>query len=285
MLSVMQISQLKKDIDDFTLGPIELVIEPGTITALVGNNGSGKSTLMKIMMQLVKPNHGEIYLYEEKMTPTNESWKSLVGYQSQTAVGYAPFTGQALRDMIAPLYPTWDEQLFNDVVSELNIALNKKFSKLSPGAQQKLSFALTIARNTPLLILDEPTAHLDIPSKKRIVDRLVHWMENGERSIIIASHQVEDIKKLADYLFVLHHGKMIGHFEKGELSERYARFWLTEPINEQNIPHIISYEDMAIVSDDADRTEAYLTERQIEYMSREQIDLEEIITFLLTKNY
>src|SRR5690625_4293504 len=224
----MQINQLKKKIDDFILGPISLTIEPGTITALVGNNGTGKSTLMKLMKNIVKQDQGEIYLFDEKITPTTDQLKSFVSYQPQSPIGYAPFTGKSLKEMIAPLYPTWDEQLFNDVINELDISVNKKFSKLSPGAQQKLSFALTIARNTPLLILDEPTAHLDIPSKKIIVDRLVNWMETGEHSIIIASHQVEDIKKLADYLCVLHHGEMIGHFEKSELSEQYGRFWLAE---------------------------------------------------------
>lgn len=282
-MTVIQTLQLKKQIDGFKLGPIELAIEPGTITALVGNNGSGKSTLMKLMMNLVKSDQGEIYLFDEEVSPANERWKATVGYQPQTPVGYAPFTGKALKQMIAPLYPTWDHQLFSDVVTKLNIPLNKPFNKLSPGAQQKLSFALTIARNTPLLILDEPTAHLDIPSKKQIIDCLVQWMEDGEHSIIIASHQVEDIKKLADYLVVLHNGKMIGHYEKGDLSERFARFWLKEPLAHQNIPHIIAHDELTIVSNHAAATEAYLNEQQIEYINHEQIDLEEIITFLLTK--
>lgn len=282
-LTILKVSQLIKQIDDFTLGPINLNIEPGTITALVGNNGSGKSTLMKIIMNLVKQDEGCIYFYNEKITPAKEEWKQFVGYQSQTAVGYGPFTGKALKNMIAPLYPTWDEQLFKNTVTNLNISLNKKFNKLSQGAQQKLAFALTIARNTPLLILDEPTAHLDIPSKKKIVDILIDWMEQGEHSILIASHQVEDIKKLADYLCIVHDGNMIGHFEKGELIERYARFWLTEPLEEQNVPHIIAYDALSIVSKDAEQTEAYLKQQQIEYISREHIDLEEIITFLLTE--
>jgi len=285
VLTVIRTLQLEKQIDDFKLGPIELTIEPGTITALVGNNGSGKSTLMKLMMNLVKSDHGKIYLFDQEIAPANEKWKTNVGYQPQATVGYAPFTGETLKQMIAPLYPTWDQQLFNDVVTELNISLKKPFNKLSPGAQQKLSFALTIARNTPLLILDEPTAHLDIPSKKLIIDRLVQWMEGGERSIIIASHQVEDIKKLADYLVILHHGQMIGHYEKGNLSEQYARFWLKEPLTNHDIPHIIARDDLTIVSNQAAATEAYLNEHRIEYINHEQIDLEEIITFLLTNKH
>jgi len=283
-LSVIHIKKLEKKIDDFILGPLDLTVEPGTITALVGNNGSGKSTLMKLMMNLVKQDQGDIYLFDEEITPANDQWKSSVSYQSQSPVGYAPFTGNALKEMIAPLYSTWDEQLFTDVIHELDAPLNKRFSKLSPGAQQKLSFALTIARNTPLLIFYEPTAHLDIPSKKIMVDRLVNWMERGEHSIIIASHQVEDIKKLADYLCVLHHGEMIGHFEKGELTEQYGRFWLADP-PKQNIPYVITYDGSTIISNNVHETEAYLQNHKIEYISREQIDLEEIITILLSTKY
>src|SRR5690625_1852010 len=239
---------------------------------------------MKLMMNLVKSDHGKIYLFDQEIAPANEKWKTNVGYQPQATVGYAPFTGEKLKQMIAPLYPTWDHQLFNEVVTELNIFLKKPFNKLSPGAQQKLSFALTIARNTPLLILDEPTAHLDIPSKKIIVDRLVNWMETGEHSIIIASHQVEDIKKLADYLCVLHHGEMIGHFEKGELSEQYERFWLAEQPKE-NIPYVISSYGSTITSNNVNETEIYLKNCQIEYISREHLDLDEIITFLLSTKH
>lgn len=282
-MSLIHISQLEKKIDDFHLGPIHLTIERGTITALVGNNGSGKSTLLKLIMNLAKADMGNIRVNDILISGEDESWKQYIAYQPQTTIGYDPFTGKALKDLIANWYPQWDDKFFNRVIDMLHVPLNKPFGKLSPGAQQKLSFALTIARNSPILILDEPTAHIDIPSKKVMTDLLVEWMEDGEKAILIASHQVEDIKKLADYLFVLHDGDMIGYFEKGELTEGYVRYWINQTLPYGNIPGAVTHDEQMIVSNDPERTEQYLTTNDIEWINRETVDLEDIITLLLTK--
>lgn len=282
-MSIIKGTNLTKQIGNFHLGPINFSVAPGTITALIGNNGSGKSTLMKIMMNLVKPDTGEILIDQMSVDSAKETWKQFVGYQAQSPVGYGPFTGEALQQMIGPLYPNWDDHLFLDIVDELQIDLKQTFGKSSPGAQQKLAFALTIARQTPLLILDEPTAHLDIPAKKVIIDRLVEAMDQGERSIIISSHQVYDIKKLADYLFIIHNGRQIGHYEKGALTEKYVRYWLEDPIDAKSIPGVIATDHLSITSENSYETEKYLLARDISWISREQLDLDEIITILLSK--
>src|SRR5690554_2339721 len=93
-------NDVKKTIDDFHLGPIDLTIEPGTITALVGNNGSGKSTILKLMMHLAKPDHGSIHICDTSAGGKDESWKSNISYQPQTVVGWNAFTGKTLRNFI-----------------------------------------------------------------------------------------------------------------------------------------------------------------------------------------
>src|SRR5699024_2691825 len=96
---------------------------------------------------------------------------------------------------------------------------DRRYSKLSQGVQQKLTLALTIARGTKLLILDEPMTFLDIPSKKYFTDLFVEWLEDshGDRSIILTSHHAEDIQKLADYIYLLRSGEPLGFYEKDEL--------------------------------------------------------------------
>ena len=170
MKPFVEITQVKKKIDNFHLGPINLTIEPGTITSLVGNNGSGKSTLMKLMMNLANTDSGSINLFNQNVSGDEEQWKSFVSYQSQKMIGWDAFTGENLKYFIAPLYEHWDEQLFQRIVEHFAIPLNQRFSKLSQGSQQKLTLALTIPRNTPLLLLDEPTAYLDIPAKTHLMD-------------------------------------------------------------------------------------------------------------------
>lgn len=282
MQPLIEIINIHKQIDDFKLGPIHLVIEPGTITALVGNNGSGKSTLLKSIMNLVKADHGEINVLGQSVNGADENWKSLIAYQPQKMIGYDFFTGEALKSLVEKFYPLWDDALFMKVIQQLDVDLTKKYGKLSQGSQQKLNFALTIARNARLLILDEPTAHLDIPSKKILIDLLVDWMEVEERAIIIASHQVEDIRKLSDFLFVLHDGNMLGNFEMEELTETYKRFWLSHTIQVDKVPGEIARNNHELISNHPELTEQYFKANNVKWHDRASLELDEIITLLLT---
>ncbi|MUK88711.1 ATP-binding cassette domain-containing protein [Ornithinibacillus sp. L9] len=285
MQSLLNITHLQKKIDDFQLGPINLTIESGTITALVGNNGSGKSTLLKMIMNLVKPDQGNIKLLDQFVHGPGEDWKQSVAYQPQTIIGWDAFNGKQLKELISPLYPNWSEELFENMVHLFDIPLNKKFSKLSQGMQQKLNLALTIPRNAPLLILDEPTSFMDIPSKKLLIDVLVDWMDQGEHAILIASHQVEDIKKLSDYLFVLHDGEMIGNYEKEALTESYKRFWLKDTVlPSSKIPGEIVRYNQQLISNQPDVTQQFLQEQGIQWTDHSAVELEEIISLLLTPN-
>src|SRR5690625_210803 len=284
MESIVEITQFRKTLDDFNLGPINLMIEPGTITALVGNNGSGKSTLIKSMMGLVKSNQGTIKIFDRFVHQQDESWKKEVAYQPQTTIGSDAFTGKALRDLVSRFYPNWDDELFVKIVQLLDINLNKRYGKLSQGSQQKLNFALTIARNAPLLILDEPTAHIDLLSKKIIIDLLVDWMEeDDQRAIIISSHQIEDIRKLSDYIYVLNNGHSVGHFENESLTESYQRYFLHDTLPETKIPGEISRESHSFISNHPEETEHFLKKNGVEWSSQTNLELEEIMTILLMK--
>ncbi len=285
MKNLVEITQLQKKIDDFQLGPIDFTIKPGTITALVGNNGSGKSTFIKLIMNLAKSNVGTIKVFDQIVGDQDESWKKEVAYQPQTTIGSDAFTGEALRDLVSRFYPNWDEALFRKIIQLLDVDLKKRYGKLSQGSQQKLNFALTIARNACLLILDEPTAHIDILSKKIIIDLLVDWMEEDEdRAIIIASHQIEDIRKLSDYIYVLNNGQPVGHFEKVALTESYWRYFLNDALSETMIPGEVSREHRSLISNQPEETEHFLDKSGIEWSHRTALELEEIMTILLTKD-
>ncbi|MBP1970976.1 ABC-2 type transport system ATP-binding protein [Virgibacillus natechei] len=285
MDSFVEINELQKQIDDFHLGPINVTVEPGTITALVGNNGSGKSSLLKLMMNLAKPDTGNTTIFGKKVSSENESWKSHVSYQPQTVIGWNAYTGKTLKNLISALYPNWDEVAFNHMVDLFDIPLNKQFGKLSQGVQQKLSLALTIPRNTPLLLLDEPTSFMDIPSKKHLTDILVDWMDQGDRAIIMASHQSADMMKLADYLSVIRSGEWIGNFEKEALTETFKRYWVSNSLPAAHIPGEVSRGDQQIISNQPEATENYFLENNLEWANRTALDLEDIITLLLQRKH
>jgi len=282
MKELVHITHLEKTIGTLSIGPIDLDIEPGTITALIGNNGSGKSTLLKMIMNLAKADKGNIKIMNKWVNGEDESWKQHVAYMPQKQIGFSPYNGKTLKKLISGLYPNWDETLFERLVTDFEIPLNKKYESLSPGVQQKLNLALTIPRNVPLMILDEPTNFMDIPSKNLLLDVLVEWMETGDRSLLFASHQAEDIQKLADYLIIVKDGVQKGTFEKEELLERYRTYWLEEmPNPADSIPGTVKLTDGELVTDNPELTERALGELGISWHRRTALKLEEIITLLM----
>lgn len=280
MPSWIEIKDISKKIDDFQLGPVSLSIEPGTITALVGNNGSGKSTLLKIIMNMANADSGEIWVLGKPVDGQDESWKRHVTFQPQNAIGWNAYTGEDLKRLIAPLYSKWDDKLFERMIQLFDIPLNKRFGKMSPGMQQKLSLSLALPRSTDILILDEPTASLDIPSKNLFTELLVEWMEQEDRAVILTTHQADDLRKLADYLFLLQDGNPAGHYEKDELATAYRRYWLGE-MPEVAVPGELARSGNELVSENPDVTEQYLLEQGISVIDNKALELEEIIGLLL----
>lgn len=276
----IEIKDVTKKIDEFQLGPVNLEIEPGTITALVGNNGSGKSTLLKLMMNLANLNGGAIRVLGKPVDGNDESWKRQVTFQPQKQVGWNAYTGQELKELIAPLYTKWDDKLFDRMIKLFDLSLDKRFGKLSPGMQQKLSLSLALPRSTSILILDEPTASLDIPSKALFMDLLVDWMEQEDRAVVLTTHQPEDLRKLADYLFLMQDGQAVGHFEKDKLAAGYRRYWLNE-LPAEAVPGELSRSGSELVSGNPDATEQFLLAQGIEVIDHKSLELEEIISLLL----
>ncbi|MGD7021401.1 ATP-binding cassette domain-containing protein [Rossellomorea vietnamensis] len=278
----LTIQNIEKSIDEFQLNIPELTIEEGTITAVVGTNGAGKSTLFKMMMNLVKQDNGEIKVFGQPVSGEDDSWKRYIAYQAQTMIGCDPFTGEQLRTLMAEIYPSWDEALFRRFCEKLNIPLNKKVQKLSPGVKTKLNLALNFGKNTPLMILDEPTAAMDIPSRNFFIQFLLELMENGDRTILIASHQADDIKKLADYLVFINSGRVSKLLEKDSLASSYRLFWLKEEPPVSKIPGEIkrTYKKV-ILSNQPQSTMTYLSQNNLVIVDEQIPELEDIIQEIL----
>lgn len=280
----IEINRLMKRIDNFQLGPIDLSFEPGTITVVVGNNGAGKSTLLKLLMHLASIDKGVIHVLGKDINGHDEEWKKKIAYLPQTQLGSDSFTGHQLKELVSKWYPSWDQSIFNRIVKMFNIPLTKKYGKLSQGVQQKLNLALTLARDTDILILDEPTAHMDIPSKQMLMDLFVEWMERGEKLMIISSHQAEDIRKLADYLVIIQEGQLIGKFEKEELTSQYKRYWMEDPLPNGILPgEIERRNERILVSNSSEETEVFFANHHLSWLEAESLEIEEIITYMLTK--
>ncbi|MBM7578586.1 ATP-binding cassette domain-containing protein [Jeotgalibacillus terrae] len=278
----LTIRNIEKSIDEFHLNIQDLTFEEGTISAIVGTNGAGKSTFFKMLMNLVKQDNGEIEVFGHSVRGEDDAWKQQIAYQAQTMIGCDAFTGEQLRNLMAEVYPSWDESLFRRFSEKLNIPLNKKVQKLSPGVKTKLNLALNFGKNTPILMLDEPTAAMDIPSRNYFIQFLLELMERGDRTVLIASHQADDIKKLADYLVFINKGSVTRLLEKDSLVSSYRLFWLKEEPQVSRIPGEIkrTYKKV-ILSNHPEATMAYLSKNGLVIVDEQVPELEDIIQEIL----
>jgi len=190
------------------LRELDLLIEAGKITAIIGHNGSGKTTLIKCLLGLDKPTSGKILIDGFHL---NGDWayRDRIGYMPQMARFPENLTAKEVISMIKDLRGSTDcqeDELVN--FFHLNGELNKPIRTLSGGTRQKVSAIIAFMFNPELLILDEPTAGLDPISSSLLKDRLLQEKQAG-KTIIITSHIMSDLEELADNIIYLLDGKIL----------------------------------------------------------------------------
>ncbi|WP_349408684.1 ABC transporter ATP-binding protein [Pseudalkalibacillus sp. SCS-8] len=191
---------------------VELMIPRGARVGFVGPNGAGKSTLMKMIATLVKPTGGEILVGGQSVTRKKKQIRKRIGYVPQDIALHPTLT---VRDNLlfwAGMAPgsVPDERILKllDMVG-LREQLNKRVDKLSGGMQRKLNIIVALLHDPELLIMDEPTVGIDIPSKTDIVSFLKAL--GPDKTILFSSHDLQEIEMLCHYILVLEDG-ILRHF-------------------------------------------------------------------------
>jgi ABC-2 type transport system ATP-binding protein len=285
---VISLRDVRKSYPPFELGPIDLDIGPGCVVAIVGPNGSGKSTLMGMLMNLIQPTSGEIALFGGTYPEDEVAIKQKVGYAPERISGYEDLSPKYLHALVSHFYPGWDQSLYEDLLADVAMEPNKKFAKLSAGTQQRIIFALALATGTELLILDEPTTGLDHFARQRVIGDISYFLADERhrgRTVVFATHHMEEVKLIANYVVFLVGGKLLGHFETDALLEGWKVFWL-DRAPEGDIPGMIELESgdpARIVSDSPRQTEEALRARNIRIFHSEALDLEEILSHLIRR--
>ena len=226
---------------------LNLELKTGRIYGLLGKNGSGKTTLMKQMAGLLYPQEGEISLNGEN--PKNRSPKFLSSYFMLPEEFETPgVTLKSFLKITAPFYPFFNEDDFHKYLSEFQLDVDRKLSSLSFGQKKKVMLSFGLATHTPVLLSDEPTNGLDIPSKS-IFRKIMASAVSNDRLFIISTHQVRDIEGIIDAIVILEKGKIIFNQELETVSDKLSFKTLTSLENEDVLyaeKHLNTYD--AIVS-------------------------------------
>ena len=173
----------------------------GYIYGLLGPNGAGKTTLMKLMCGMAKGKAGSVAINNENPSKRTPQVLSSIYYLPEHPVATIDKIKTFAREF-GWFYPTFNYAEFEQLIKEMRIDIEAKFSTLSTGESKKAFIAFALALNTPYLLLDEPTNGLDITSKGEFRQIISRYM-NDERCIIIATHQIKEIAKLLDHIVIL----------------------------------------------------------------------------------
>ena len=268
----------------FRLGPMDLQIEAGYVVALVGPNGSGKSTLFRLLMHLERPDEGEVRLFGERYPQDEVGIKRRVGYVPELSVGHDDMTAEELGAFVSRWYPTWNGERYGDLVRRFEIDPGRRFDKLSKGMQRRLAFAVAVACEPELLLLDEPTVGVDPFARRTMMEEIVCDVEAGDRTVVFATHNVDEVRRVADYVAFLHGGRFLGFHEKDALLERWKALWVERPPDpEASLPGLVSVEGTTparLVTNSPEETRTALEQRGAKVLRTTALDLEEILSHL-----
>ncbi len=232
---------LIKNYGDFRLN-ISLEIPDGVVTGIVGKNGSGKSTAIKAILGLIKPDEGYVTIDNKEVSKLSGTDKMSIGVALSDS-GFSPYL--SVEDVICilkKLYPTFDEGFFRSSCIAQGLAFDKKIKEFSTGMRAKLRVLVAISHGAKLLIMDEPTAGLDIEARNDILDLFRQYLlENDKRSILLTSHISSDLESLCDDIYLIHDGKIILHEDTDTILSSYAILKVDEDTYESlDKSHILS---------------------------------------------
>ncbi|OXM13835.1 ABC transporter [Paenibacillus herberti] len=213
----------------FKLGPLTLNVPIGHVTAIVGPNGSGKSSTFRLLMDQSRPDEGELWLLGEQVGIglDDSLLKQRIGYvPEEDNKRDAGLRGTFKADFTAEWYPSWNGNEFERLLREFEVDPSLRLGKMSKGMRRKYELALVMAHGPDLLLLDEPSSGLDPISWRKLVDELHRYMRRGNRTILMATHIMDEVKRLADYIVVMSGGRIIGMYEKDELLSSWHTFYV-----------------------------------------------------------
>ena len=211
---------LCKQFDGFALAHVSFQVPKGRIVGFIGENGAGKSTTINLILNELKKDGGEIEIFGRDHT--DAAVKRETGVVFDQCSFPEVFTARDVERMLSGIYPSWDGKLYQAYLERFGLPLQRAVKHFSKGMKMKLSITCALAHRPRLLILDEATAGLDPVIRDEILDILLDFMQDEEHAVFFSSHITSDIQKIADYVVLIHQGKIVFEEEKDVLLDRYG---------------------------------------------------------------
>lgn len=234
--NVVEIKGLCKRYQDFALEHLDLVLPAGCILGLVGENGAGKSTTIRLIMDAVSRDAGQItVLGTDNKSPDFIRTKEEIGVVLDETCVPEIITAKQLGKIMAGTYRNWDQTVYEKWLDKFRLPGGKKFKDYSRGMTMKLGIAVALSHHAKLLLLDEATSGLDPMVRDELLDVFADFAVEDGHAVLLSSHIVSDLEKICDYIAFLHKGKLVLCEEKDVLLDRYGILKCTKE-QARNVP-------------------------------------------------
>jgi len=241
-MNALEIKNLSKSFDGFTLDNINLTLPSGCIMGLIGENGAGKSTTIKLILDMLRKDSGTITILGKDNGKDISLTKEDVGVVMDEVGMPECLNAKQVGKIMKHTFRNWNSDEYTRLLQKLSIPDSKPFKDFSRGMKMKLGIAIAMSHEAKLLLLDEPTSGLDPVVRDEVVEMFYDFTRDENHSILISSHIVSDLEKLCDYVAFLHKGKLLLCEEKDELLSEYGIIHCTaeqlDMLNKDAIKHI-----------------------------------------------
>lgn len=219
---MITMQNVRKTYGNFTF-EMSMELPDGQILGLVGKNGAGKSTAIKLILGLCRADEGSIRVFDHESKELPETLKQEIGVSLAESGFSGELTVNDVKHILKKMYHSFDENYFIQQSENLKLSMNKKIKEFSTGMKAKLRVLTAMTHRAKLLIMDEPTAGLDVEARNEILDMLRAYIaEDESRSILITSHISSDLETLCDDICLIHDGKIILQEATDVILEQYG---------------------------------------------------------------
>lgn len=222
MKNAIEVRNLTKHYKEFGLDHISFDVPSGSIVGLVGENGAGKSTTIKAILNLIYPEEGEIRILGQDNKKGEAIRNESIGVVFDECLFPGDMKLEQVKKMLSSVYKNWDEAAFEKYREDFRLPKDKCIKDYSRGMKMKVSIAAALSHQAKLLILDEATSGLDPMIRDEILDVFLDFIQDEEHSILVSSHIISDLEKIADYITFIHEGKIYFSKPKDELIYQYG---------------------------------------------------------------
>lgn len=220
--NVIEVKNIVKDYGDFKLDNVSFDVPIGSVCGFIGQNGAGKTTTIKAILDIIKVDSGEVFVFGKDVSRDGAAIREDIGVVFDEMGFHEFMTGKDINIMMKNIYKNWNEEVFFDYLKKFSLPSRKPCGNFSRGMRMKLQIAVALSHNAKLLIMDEPTSGLDPIVRNEMIQIFREYVVEEDHTMLLSSHITSDLEKLADEVVFINKGKIFLSGNKDEILEKHG---------------------------------------------------------------